>query len=202
MKKLFFAVAAVAAMTTGAMAQKKAAPAAAAAAPTKWTLDASHSSVKFAVSHLMISETEGKFTKFDGTVSTPSPTDVTNAQINFTIDVNSVNTDSEARDAHLKKDDFFDTAKFPTMTFAGKSFTKVKGNNYMLEGDFTMHGVTKKIKIPVKFGGIGKDPYGNTKAGFKAQFVIDRTAYGMKGSTPAVGKEVNVTLNIELAQAK
>jgi polyisoprenoid-binding protein YceI len=201
MKKLFFAIAAVAAMTTGAMAQKKAA-AAVAVAPTKWTLDASHSSVKFAVSHLMISETEGKFTKFDGTVTTPSATDVTGAQINFTIDVNSINTDSEARDAHLKKADFFDTEKFPTMVFAGKSFKKVKDNNYMLEGDLTMHGVTKKVKIPVKFGGIGKDPWGGTKAGFKAQFVIDRAAYGMGGSTPAVGKNVDVTLNIELAQAK
>ena len=200
MKKLFFAIAAVAAMTTAANAQKKAA--APAAAPTNWTLDASHSSIKFAVSHLMISETEGKFSKFDGTVSSPTATDFEGAKVDFTIDVTSVNTDSEGRDQHLQKEDFFDSAKFPKMTFASKSFKKVKDKNYMLEGDFTMHGVTKKIKIPVRFNGITKDPYGNTKAGFKAQFVIDRTAYGMKGSTPAVGKEVSVTLNVELAQVK
>jgi polyisoprenoid-binding protein YceI len=200
MKKLFFAIAAFAAITTGASAQKKAA--AAAAAPTNWTLDASHSSIKFAVSHLMISETEGKFSKFDGTVSGPNATDFEGATVNFTIDVKSVNTDSEGRDQHLQKEDFFDTAKFPTMTFTSKSFKKVKDKNYMLEGDFTMHGVTKKIKIPVRFGGITKDPWGNTKAGFKAQFVVDRSAYGVSGSVPAVGKEVSVTLNIELAQAK
>lgn len=150
----------------------------------------------------MISETEGKFTKFEGNVTTPNAKDVSGAKIDFTVDVNSINTDNEARDKHLKNADFFDVEKYPNMKFVSKSFKKVKGNNYMLEGDMTIHGVTKAIKIPVKFGGIANDPWGNTKAGFKAEFVIDRSAYGISGSKPAVGNEVNVTLNIELAQAK
>lgn len=170
-------------------------------AQTQWKIDAAHSSVKFSVSHMMISETEGNFKKFDGTISTPKADDVAGGQVEFTVDVASVNTDNEARDKHLCAPDFFDAAKFPSMTFKSTSFKKGKKNNYMLEGNMTIHGVTKAVKIPVKFGGIMKDPWGNTKAGFKAQFVIDRAAYQINGGKGMVGNEVNVVLNIELAKA-
>ena len=110
-------------------------------AQSKWNVDASHSNVKFSVSHLVVSEVEGSFRVFDGTIDAPSD-DFNNATINFTVDVASINTDNEKRDEHLKSDDFFNAAKYPKMTFKSTSFKKGKGNNYVLEGNLTIRDVT------------------------------------------------------------
>ena len=192
MKKVFFAVAAIA-MTVAANAQ------------TKWSLDASHSSIHFTVTHLAISETEGNFKKFDGSVTTvKGAKEFEGAQIDFSVDVNSINTESEMRDGHLKGDDFFAVAKYPTMTFKSTSFKKGKGKQYLLSGDLTAHGVTKKVNIPVVFGGVVKDYYGNTKAGFKAQLKFDRNAYGITGGKAGgtIGNEVTIDLKMEMQEAK
>lgn len=173
----------------------------------KWNLDKSHSKVTFSVTHMMISETEGKFKIYDGSV-TSSKEDFTDAQIEFSIDVNSIDTDDEARDKHLKSDDFFNAEKFPTMKFKGKQLKKVSGKNYKLIGDLTIRDVTKPVEMDVVFGGIQKDPWGNTKAGFKVKGAINRKEYGLKWNAAletggvVVSEEVNIECHIELAKQK
>jgi polyisoprenoid-binding protein YceI len=170
---------------------------------TKWGYDVSHAKVGFAISHFGISETEGKFTKFDGTVLSDKP-DFSDANINLTIDVNSINTEDAQRDAHLKSADFFDMAKYPTITFKGKSLTATGKNKYKLVGDFTMHGVTKEVALDVTYRGTVVDPYKNTKAGFRLTGNIDRTKFGLNwnGKLAAgellVGNDVRLDVNIEL----
>jgi polyisoprenoid-binding protein YceI len=170
---------------------------------TKWVYDASHAKIGFNISHFGISETEGKFTKFDGVVLSDKP-DFADAKIDLTIDVNSVNTDDTQRDVHLKSADFFDTEKFPSITFKSKSLKSVGQNKYKLTGSFTMHGVTKDVTLDVIYKGTVIDPFKNTKAGFKITGVIDRTQFGLiwngKLSTgdALLGDMVNLDINIEL----
>ncbi len=175
-------------------------------AQTKWTVDNAHSSVKFSVSHLVISEVEGAFKKFSGNVNSAKP-DFTDAAVDFNIDVTSINTDNDMRDKHLKSDDFFNAAQYPNMTFKSTSLKKVSGNKYALAGNLTIRNVTKPVKFDVVYGGTAKDGYGNTKAGFKAT-VINRFDYNLKWNNlteaggATVGKDVTLDLKMELAQAK
>lgn len=194
----------------GGVAQAQASRNVMAAAPlaaTNWSLDKSHSSVKFSVDHLVISEVEGNFKMFNGSLTSPEP-DFSNAVIEFTVDVNSINTDDEKRDAHLKSDDFFNAEKFPAMKFVSTSFKKVKGNAYVLEGNLTIRDVTKKVQFAVIYGGTVKDPWGNIKAGFKASGTINRKEFGLKWGVltetggAVVGDEVRMKINVEFAQAK
>ena len=179
----------------------------AASAQSKWNVDPTHSNVKFSVSHMVISEVEGSFSDFDGTLEAPGA-DFNNATIEFSVNVGSINTNSEQRDGHLKSADFFDAAKYPAMTFKSGSFRKTTGNNYVLDGSLTIKGVTKKVTFDVTYGGTVKDPYGNTKAGFKAKGSIKRMDYGLTWSAVTeagglvVGDEVSIMFNIELAKAK
>ncbi|MFN5712141.1 MAG: YceI family protein [Bacteroidota bacterium] len=175
-------------------------------AQTNWKLDNSHSNVKFAVEHLAVSETEGNFKSFDGTLLSKNA-DFTDADITFSVDVKSIDTDNEMRDKHLQGDDFFNAEKYPQMKFKSSSFKKVSGNKYILEGDLTIRDVTKKVKFDVVYRGTQKDPYGNTKAGFKATGSIKRMEYGLKWNVmteaiSVVADEVNIVVNLEYAQAK
>lgn len=176
-------------------------------AQDSWTVDKAHTSVKFTVSHMVISEVDGQFKLYDGSVSSPSA-DFVGATVNFTVDVASVNTDNEGRDKHLLGDDFFNAEKYPKMTFKSTSFKKVSGNKYTLEGDLTIRDVTKRVTFDVTYGGTVKDPWGNTKAGFKATTVIDRLVYGLKWNAlvesggAVVGKDVTIEVKIELAKEK
>ncbi len=176
-------------------------------AQTTWSLDKSHSNVKFAVKHMVISETEGAFKLFAGTVKAKDDT-FADAQIEFTIDVASINTESDKRDGHLKSDDFFNAEKFPQAKFVGKSFKATGKDKFTLTGDLTIRDVTKSVTWEVDFGGVIKDPYGNTKAGFKATTTINRLEYGLKWNTlletggAVVSKDVKIVANIELAKPK
>lgn len=172
-------------------------------AQTKWTVDPMHSFVNFSVKHMGISFVDGSFKKFDGSV-TAAKADLTDAKINFTVDVNSITTGVDPRDKHLKSDDFFNAEKFPAMTFEGSSFKKVKGNNYVLSGKLTIRDVTKDVKFAVVFGGTAKDQQGNTKAGFMATTTLNRLDYNIKFDPTGAGiaKDVRVTLNLEFTQAK
>ncbi len=178
-------------------------------AQTNWKVDASHSKLGFSVTHLMVSETEGKFKVYEGTVASKSETDFTDSKIEFSVDVNSINTDDEKRDGHLKSPDFFDAEKFPKMIFKASSMKagKTKGT-YDLEGDFTMHGVTKKVKLlAVGASKAVKDPWGNTKYAFKVTGKINRTDYGLKWNAVleaggvVVSEEVKIDCTLELAKA-
>lgn len=202
MKKLLILLVILATSQTGILQAKTAESGA-----SKWNADPMHSSVKFTVSHLTVSEVEGRFKIFNGSIEAPTA-DFQNANINFSVDVNSINTDQDDRDKHLKSDDFFNAEKYPQMKFVSTSFKKVKGNEYTLEGNLTIRDVTKKVKFAVTYGGIMKDPYGNIKSGFKASGKIKRSDYNLKWNklTEAggmiVGDEVSMVLNLEFAQAK
>lgn len=168
-----------------------------------WQLDKSHSSVKFSVTHMMVSETEGNFKSFTGNVSAQKE-DFSDLNADFSIQVNSINTDDEKRDGHLKSPDFFDAEKYPTITFKSTSFKKADEKTYKLAGQLTMHGVTKPVTFDVKYNGTAKDPYGNTKAGFRASTVVKRSDYNISWNKVldtggfALSDDVQVFVNIEL----
>ncbi len=170
---------------------------------TQWGFDASHAKVGFKVSHFGISETEGKFTKFDGTVFSGQP-DFSDAEISFTVDANSINTEDPQRDAHLKSADFFNVEKFPSIIFKSKSLETIKQNKYKLRGDLTIRGVTKEITLIADYRGTVADPFNNTKAGFNISGEIDRTKFGLVWNGllatggMLVGHDVKLEINIEL----
>jgi polyisoprenoid-binding protein YceI len=176
-------------------------------AQSTWNVDNAHSSVKFSVSHLVISEVEGAFKKFTGSYVTAKP-DLSDAKINFNVDINSIDTDNANRDKHLKSDDFFNAAEYPQMTFTSTSITKLSDNKYALYGNLTIRNTTKPIKFDVVYGGTAKDGYGNTKAGFKATTIINRFDYNLKWNNlteaggATVGKDVTLDLKLEFGQAK
>lgn len=175
-------------------------------AQTKWKLDKSHSSVRFSVNHLVVSEAEGTFKMWDGTVE-HSKDDFSDAKINFTVEVNSINTDNERRDGHLKSDDFFNAEKFPTMKFESTSMKPLGNNKYELTGNLTIRDVTKPVTFQVTHGGILTTSRGR-KAGFKATTTINRFDYNLKWDKATetggliVGKEVEVTVKVELDEVK
>ncbi|MFN5629251.1 MAG: YceI family protein [Bacteroidota bacterium] len=174
---------------------------------TSWNVDNSHSNVKFTVTHLVVSEVDGSFRTYSGNIES-TKADFDGAVINFTVDVNSVNTDNEMRDKHLKADDFFNAEKYPQMSFKSSSFKKASDKKYVLEGDLTIKDVTKRVKFDVYYGGTVKDPYGNTKAGFKATSKISRKEFKLtwnpmtEAGGAVVADEVEIKLNLEFAQKK
>jgi polyisoprenoid-binding protein YceI len=194
MKKLVLFFASVLALSLATHAQT-----------TNWALDASHSSIQFSVSHLVISETTGKFKKYDVSIQSDKE-DFSEAKISFTAEVSSIDTENADRDNHLKSDDFFNAEKFPQIKFVGKSLKKGKGNQYKLTGDLTIRDVTKTVTLDVVYGGTVKDPWGNTKAGFKIVGKISRQMYGLKWNKlteaggAVVGDEVEITCKVELAK--
>ncbi|MFA5418121.1 MAG: YceI family protein [Bacteroidales bacterium] len=174
---------------------------------TNWEFDKAHTSVEFSIDHMVISEVTGKFTDFTGTIASDNE-DFTNANIEFYIEVKSINTENSDRDDHLRGTDFFDAEKYPQITFVSTSFTKKSGNNYALSGNLTMHGVTKSVSFDVKYGGTVVDPWGNTKAGFKLTGKLDRKDYGLTWNNAletgglVVGEEVTITARVELLKMK
>lgn len=172
-------------------------------AQTTWVSDKSHAKVQFSVTHLLVSETTGHFRKFEGTIVSPKADDFNGANIDFSIDVNSIDTDDENRDKHLKGSDFFDVAKYPTITFKSKSFTKVSDKGYKLVGTLTMHGVSKEVTFDVVYRGITKSPYGQTITGFKIVSSINRYDFNLKYNSAletggvAIGENVDLLINLE-----
>src|ERR1017187_5843853 len=175
--------------------------------PISWKLDGSHSKVAFTVTHMGISDVDGEFKKFDGTF-TSDDEDFKNSNITFTIEVNSVSTDNERRDGHLKGDHFFNAEKFPTITFKSTSFKKVDGKKYILKGDLTIRDVTKSIALAVVYNGKMNDNWGNTRAGFKVAGKINRQDFHLKwndktgAGDAVVSDEVNFLCNMELTKPK
>lgn len=176
-------------------------------AQTSWAFDKSHSKIGFSVSHMLISETEGNFKEFDGSVTSEGD-NFEGAKINFSADINSIDTDNEKRDGHLQSDDFFNAEKFPKLTFVGKSFTKVEGKKYKLVGDLTIRDITKEVELDVKLNGTVKDPWGNTRAGFNLEGEVNRFDFDLKWNTLletgglVVGEDVTILGKIELIKQK
>ena len=176
-------------------------------AQTTWKLDQAHSKVSFNISHMVISDVTGRFTDFDVKL-VHTKDDLTDGMLNATIKVKSINTDNEGRDKHLRSADFFDAEKYPEITFVSKSFEKTGKNTYKINGDLTMRGITKPVMLETKFNGTVNDPWGNTKAGFKATTTVNRKEFGivynktLEAGGLLLGEDVEVTINVELAKEK
>jgi polyisoprenoid-binding protein YceI len=160
-----------------------------------WTIDPSHSEVGFTVRHLM-SKVRGQFEKFEGQITTGDSLEETRATA--TIDLTSVNTRDEQRDAHLRSADFFDVEKYGQMSFTTTSF-----DGTTAVGELTLKGVTKPVELEVEYLGVGQDPWGNQRVGFEATAVINRKDWGVDFNIPLdggrvlVGDKVNITLAVQ-----
>jgi polyisoprenoid-binding protein YceI len=175
-----------------------------ASAQTTWTNDPQHSRLGFVVKHLMISEIDGRFSDFNATVVT-SKADYTDAKITLSAKVASINTDVDARDAHLKTADFFDAEKYPTLTFQSTRLVKVNARKGYVFGNLTFHGITKPIKLDVTFFGKIVNPMNkNTTAGFQVKGVLKRTDYNLGPKVPeaVIGNEVRIVANVEFSPKK
>ena len=168
-------------------------------AQENWTVDASHSSINFAVSHLVISETTGSFDKFQITAS--SENNFENPVFSVAIETASVNTKNAGRDKHLRADDFFDAKGHPSISFTQKSFKKLDDKKIEITGDLTIKGITKPVVLTGKINGIVSSKYG-TKAGVKLQTTIKRTDFKVGSAGGSVGEEVELTINLELNKNK
>jgi len=178
-------------------------------APTRaatWELDPAHSTIGFAIRHMMISTVRGQFRTFTGK-ATGDPKTPDKAAIEASIDAASIDTANEKRDGHLKSPDFFDVAKFPTITFKSKTITDAGAGKAKVTGDLTMHGVTKEVVLEVEGPTqVIKDPMGNTRAGAHATAKINRKDFGiaynkaLDGGGLMVGDEVEITIDVEAVQ--
>lgn len=139
---------------------------------TKWNLDPTHSEIMFSVKHMMISKVKGQFKTFNAELESEDDT-FKNAKVTATVQTDSIDTNNADRDAHLKNEDFFNAAQNPTITFEANSM------NDDITGNLTINGVTKPVELKVDFGGINKDPWGNTKAGFSFEGKIKRSDFGL-----------------------
>lgn len=176
------------------------------ATKTKWVIDPTHSEVAFKVKHLMISNVKGNFSAFEVNALTDGD-DFSHAEINVSINTSSISTGVADRDAHLKSPDFFDSANFETMTFVSKSLTG-SGDDYKLDGDLTIRGITNPVSLNVEFGGLMTDPWGNVKAGFNVDGKINRKDWGLTWNAALeaggvlVADEVRINAEIELLKVK
>ena len=177
------------------------------AQPVSWKIDPYHSQVRFSVTHMVISEVEGSFKKYEGKI-TSEGNDFAKASVEFRIDVSSINTDNEMRDNHLKSDDFFNAAQYPFITFKSTSLKKLDEKNYELKGNFTIRDVTKPVTFKATYGGQVKDPYGNTKAAFNVTGHVSRLDYNLKWNAllesggAVVSDQVNFNASVELTKEK
>ena len=172
---------------------------------TTWVIDPMHSEVLFKIKHLVISTVTGSFRKFEGQAVTTG-IDFNNAQVSFTIDVSSIDTNQSMRDQHLQNGDFFSADIYPTIDFVSTSFTKDGGNDFLMTGDLTMKGVTKEVKLNVEYGGSENNGHGQIKHGFEITGTINRKEFGMSWNKLTdtgglgLGEDIKLIANIQVAE--
>ena len=174
---------------------------------TTWNIDPVHTMAEFKVRHMMITNVKGHFTGVTG-VLTLNEQDITKSHVEASIDAASINTREADRDTHLKSADFLDVEKFPTMTFSSTRVTRTGDGEAQVEGDLTIHGVTRKVVFSVEGPTApGKDPWGNTRIGLTATTKINRKDFGLTWNTALetggilVGDEVTITFDVEAIKA-
>jgi polyisoprenoid-binding protein YceI len=165
-----------------------------------WQIDPVHSEVSFSVRHMMVSKVRGSFTEFEGTIVTADePTDST---VTASIALNSIDTRSEQRDNHIRSADFFDVAQHPTMTYRSTSLSG-NGENWTLDGELSLHGVTRRVPLSLELNGFTADPFGGQRVGFSATAEINRRDFGIDISMPmdgggvVVGDKITISLEVE-----
>ena len=167
-----------------------------------WAIDPVHSEVSFTVRHMMVSKVRGRFDTFEGTIVTAE--DALASVVTASVDLSSINTGQEQRDAHIRSADFFEVEKHTHMTFVSTGI-RPDGSDFLLDGDLTLKGVTKPVTFKLEINGIGPDAYGGTRAGFSATTEINRSDYGVNFNGPipgvpggvAVSEKVTINLEIE-----
>ncbi|NTW52676.1 MAG: polyisoprenoid-binding protein [Chlorobiaceae bacterium] len=173
-----------------------------------WTIDPDHSSVGFKVKHLMVSNVKGNFEKFNGVVDIDDK-EVTKSKVDVNIDPNSVNTNVQKRDEHLRSADFLDVARYPTMTFISRKWSRSGKGALKVTGDLTIHGVTRSVVLNVApFSKESKDPWGNIRRGTSASTTINRKDFGLSWNKSLetggvlVGEEVDIALEVEMIKTQ
>ena len=167
-----------------------------------WAIDPVHSEVSFVVRHMMVSKVRGRFDTFEGTIVTAE--DPLASSVTASVDLSSINTGQEQRDAHIRSADFFEVDKHTHMTFASTGI-RVEGDHFLLDGDLTLKAVTKPVTFKLEVNGFGPDAYGGTRAGFSATTEINRHDFGVSFNGPipgvpggvAVSDKVTITLEAE-----
>ncbi len=177
-----------------------------AAKGTKWTIDPVHSEIQFKVKHMMISTVTGSFGKFDADIEADGD-DLSTAKIRFQADVDSITTGNSQRDGHLRSADFFSGEKHPQIVFTSTGSRSVdRDGSWTLMGDLSMNGITKPVKLDVEWGGVLKDPYGNTKAGVSIHGKVNRKDWGINWNTALeaggmlVSDEVRIACEVQLVK--
>jgi polyisoprenoid-binding protein YceI len=165
------------------------------AAPVSYDVDKGHSALLFRIKHVDVAYTYGRFNDFSG-LFVVDEANLAGSSVEITAKLESVDTNDAKRDQHLRSPDFFNVAQFPLMTFKSTTITK-SGDDYTVQGNLTLHGVTKALTITMKKTGEGKDPWGNHRIGFEGQMSFKRSDFGMDKLPQAVGDTVWVTVAIE-----
>jgi polyisoprenoid-binding protein YceI len=172
---------------------------------TKWNIDSTHSEIHFKVRHLLVSWVTGSFKDFNATVETDGD-DITTAKVHFTAAIDSISTNNDQRDAHLKNTDFFDAENHPQLIFESNNLEKIDNENYKLIGTLTMRGVSRKVELKVEYGGSTQDPWGNTRIGFSLSGKINRKDFGVSFSMVSetggllLGEDVIINANAEFVK--
>ena len=170
-----------------------------------YKIDPAHSEITFKVKHLVISTVSGNFSKFDATMES-SKDDFSDASISFEADINSITTNNEQRDAHLKSADFFHAEQFPKITFQSTSFEKKSDNEYILNGNLSILGTTKPVSLKAEYGGDVIDPWGQNREGFEIEGKIKRSEFGLNWNAfteaggAMVSDDVRLILNVEMVK--
>ena len=165
-----------------------------------WRIDPVHSDVSFTVRHMMVSKVRGQFTTFEGTVVTAE--DPLQSSVTATIDLNSIDTRNEQRDNHIRSADFFEVEKHARMSY-GSTGIRQAGDDWLIDGELDLHGVTRPVQLKVELNGFTRDPYGGTRAGFSATAEINRRDFGIDISVPmdgggvVVGDKISINLEVE-----
>ena len=193
--------------TTASVLQSASVPQSSTRAAKRWQIDASHSSVGFSVRHMMITNVKGEFEKLEGEISY-DPKQPEAAKVSASIDVSSVSTREEKRDAHLRSADFFDAEQFPKITFQSRRTTR-KGSTLEVAGDLSIHGTTREVVLTVTdLTDEHADPWGNLRIGASATTKVKRSDFGMRwnGALEAggvlVGDEVTIQIEVSLVRVK
>lgn len=165
-----------------------------------WKIDPAHSEIEFKVKHLMITTVTGHFADYTATLEGEKE-DFSDAKISFEADVNSISTKNTQRDEHLKSPDFFDAASHPKITFESTGIKKKDDENYTLNGNLTIRGVSKPVELNVEYGGTQVDPWGQTKAGFELTGKINRKDFGLTWSATTEAGGLVLSDDVRLALA-
>jgi polyisoprenoid-binding protein YceI len=170
-----------------------------------WDIDPVHTDVSFTVRHMMVSKVRGHFDRFTGEIVTG--TTVEDSSVTATVELDSINTGSEGRDAHIRSADFFEVETYPTMSYRSTGIRR-DGADYVVDGELSLHGVTRSVPLALEFNGFSRDPYGGIRSGFTATATINRNDFGvdikmpMDGGGAVVGDKIQINLEVEAVLRK